>query len=265
MLLRRAPHGTGVPVPAPGRYPGATPMLKVAIAEDEPLARARLARLLRSAGCEVLAELEDGHALMAWLAGSPALDAIFLDIRMPGPSGIEVLAELPKGLPVVFVTSNPEHAVAAFEHAALDYLVKPVTSERLAKTLVRLATGTPRPAELPPPGAAQAPHRFPVKAGDGKLLLDLRKVTYFEVVDQVVWALAGGKRCRTTWTSLSEVEAAFPQTEFLRLQRHVMIRPESVLGLRTLPTGRRMVLLGEGAELEASRSAAHHLKERLGL
>lgn len=240
-------------------------MLKVAIAEDEPLARARLARLLRSAGCEVLAELEDGHSLMAWLAGAPALDAIFLDIRMPGPSGIEVLAELPKGLPVVFVTSNADHAVAAFEHAAVDYLVKPVTSERLAKTLVRLATGTPKAADSGPPSGAHSALRFPVKAGDGKLLLDLRKVAYFEVVDQVVWALAGGKRCRTAWTSLSEVEGAFPQTEFLRLQRHVMVRPEAVLGLRTLATGRRMVMLSEGLELEASRSAAHHLKERLGL
>lgn len=240
-------------------------MLKVAIAEDEPLARARLARLLRGAGCDVVAELEDGHALMAWLAGAPSLDAIFLDIRMPGPSGIEVLAELPKGLPVVFVTSNAEHAVAAFEHAAVDYLVKPVTTERLSKTLDRLSGGPSKAPEAGPPSGAHSALRFPVKAGDGKLLLDLRKVAYFEVVDQVVWALAGGKRCRTAWTSLSEVEGAFPHTEFLRLQRHVMVRPESVLGLRTLSTGRRMVMLSEGLELEASRSAAHHLKERLGL
>lgn len=239
-------------------------MLKVVLAEDEPLARARLARLLRSAGCEVLAELEDGHALMAWLAGRPQVDALFLDIRMPGPSGLEVLAEVPKGLPVVFVTSNAEHAVAAFEHAAVDYLVKPVTPERLARTLERLQPGNLKAPDASPPPSGQ--HlRFPVKAGDGKLLLDLRKVAFFEVVDQVVWALAGGKRCRTAWTSLSEVETAFPSVEFMRLQRHVMIRPEAVIGLRTLSTGRRMVMLAEGVELEASRSAAHHLKERLGL
>ena len=243
-------------------------MLKVVLAEDEPLARARLARLLRGAGCEVLAELEDGHALMAWLAESPKVDALFLDIRMPGPSGIEVLAELPKGLPVVLVTSNPDHAVAAFEHAAVDYLVKPVTPERLAKTLDRLQGSPAKSVDsgpIPAIGALANQLRFPVKAGDGKLLLDLRKVAFFEVVDQVVWALAGGKRCRTSWTSLSEVEAAFPQVEFMRLQRHLMIRPEAVIGLRTLSTGRRMVMLAEGVELEASRSAAHHLKERLGL
>ena len=242
-------------------------MLRVVLVEDEPLARVRLARLLRGAGCEVLDELETGHALMAWLAEGHRLDALFLDIRLPGPSGIEVLAELPKGLPVVFVTGNADNAVAAFEHAAVDYLVKPVTPERLARTLARLqpAVGKSDAARAPEPGPAAASLRFPVKAGDGKLLLDLRKVAFFEVVDQVVWALAGGKRCRTAWTSLSEVEAAFPQMEFLRLQRHLMIRPESVIGLRTLSTGRRMVMLTEGVELEASRSAAHHLKERLGL
>jgi DNA-binding LytR/AlgR family response regulator len=240
-------------------------MLRVVLAEDEPLARARLARLLRGAGCEVLAELEDGRALMTWLAGKPQVDALFLDIRMPGPSGLEVLAELPKGLPVVFVTSNADHAVAAFEHAAVDYLVKPVTPERLARTLERLQPGSVKAPDAAPPPAHPAPFRFPVKAGDGKLLLDLRKVSFFEVVEQVVWALAGGKRCRTSWTSLSEVEAAFPQVEFMRLQRHLMIRPEAVIGLRTLSTGRRMVMLAEGVELEASRSAAHHLKERLGL
>jgi DNA-binding LytR/AlgR family response regulator len=193
------------------------------------------------------------------------VDALFLDIRMPGPSGLEVLAELPKGLPVVFVTGNADHAVAAFEHAAVDYLVKPVTPERLARTLERLQPGSVRAPEAAPAHTQPGQLRFPVKAGDGKLLLDLRKVAFFEVVDQVVWALAGGKRCRTSWTSLSEVESAFPQVEFMRLQRHLMIRPEAVIGLRTLSTGRRMVMLAEGVELEASRSAAHHLKERLGL
>jgi DNA-binding LytR/AlgR family response regulator len=52
---------------------------------------------------------------------------------------------------------------------------------------------------------------------------------------------------------------------FLRIQRNIMLRPEAVLGLRTLPTGRKAVLLPDGAELEASRNAAHHLKEKLGL
>ncbi len=239
--------------------------LRIALVDDEPVARLRLGRLLREAGCEVLAELEDGHQLLTWLRKGQELDALFLDIALPGPSGMELLAELRDGPPVIFVTANAEHAVAAFEHQASDYLVKPVTAERLAKTLARLEGSEVRKAEVPSPSAASASTRFPVKAGDGKLLLELKRVAYFEVIDQVVWAWAGGKKFRCGWTSLSDVETAFPNVAFLRIQRNLMLRPDAVLGLRTLPTGRKAVLLADGVELEASRNAAHHLKERLGL
>ncbi len=232
---------------------------RVALADDEPLARNRLGRLLKDAGCRVLGEFEDGPSLLGWLRGKPELDVLFLDISMPGPSGMEIKVELDPAVPVVFVTANPEHAVTAFEHQALDYLVKPVTPERLAKTLARL--GAPQERSAPPP----ATHRIPVKAGDGKLLLDLKRTTHFEVLDQVVWAWAGGKRFRTAWTSLNEVEEALPQVQFLRIQRHQMIRPESVLGMRTHPTGKRTVTLPDQTELEISRSAAHELREQLGL
>lgn len=239
--------------------------LRIAIADDEPVARGRLARLLRDAGCEVAAEVEDGGALLAFMARGAPLDALFLDVRMPGASGLEILAELESPPPVVFVTSSADHAVAAFDQSAVDYLLKPVTAERLARALerieVRLATRQ-KGSEARP--HAQ-PHRFPVKAGDGKLLLDLKRCTHFEVEDQVVFAWAGGKRFRTSWTALSEVEAAFPEIAFLRIQRHLLLRSEAVLGLRTLATGRKAVMVGEGLELEVSRTAAHHLKERLGL
>ncbi|MBL0211758.1 MAG: response regulator transcription factor [Holophagaceae bacterium] len=239
--------------------------LRIALVDDEPVARMRLGRLLREAGCEVLAEFEDGRQLLAWLRDGHKPDALFLDIALPGPSGMELLAELRDGPPVIFVTSNAEHAVAAFEHRASDYLVKPVTADRLANTLARLEGFDARKADTPQPAAAAGSTRFPVKAGDGKLLLELKRVAYFEVIDQVVWAWAGGKKFRCAWTSLSDVESVFPGVAFLRIQRNIMLRPEAVLGLRTLPTGRKAVLLPDGVELEASRNAAHHLKEKLGL
>ena len=243
--------------------------LRVALADDEPVARGRLARLLRDAGCEVAAEVEDGPALLAWMVGATPVDALFLDVRMPGASGLEILAELTAPPPVVFVTSSADHAVAAFDQSAVDYLLKPVTTERLARALELLeariiAQGTPSETRPAMPLPTQA-HRFPVKAGDGKLLLELKRCTHFEVEDQVVFAWAGAKRFRTTWTALSEVEAAFKDHAFLRIQRHLLLRPEAVLGLRTLPTGRKAVMVGEGLELEISRTAVHHLRERLGL
>lgn len=243
--------------------------LRIALADDEPVARGRLSRLLRDAGCEIVAELEDGQALLDWMAEAPSLDALFLDVRMPGPSGLEVVAELKNPPPVVFVTASADHAVAAFDAAAADYLLKPVTADRLAKALDRVRNhkvpqrSGPELKALVPPAPASA--RFPVKAGDGKLLLELKRCSHFEVEEQVVFAWAGGKRFRTGWTALSEVESTFENAAFLRIQRHLLLRPECVLGLRTLPSGRRAVMVGDGLELEVSRTAVHQLKERLGL
>ena len=84
--------------------------LRVALADDEPLARTRLARLLREAGCDVRAELADGPSVLAWLQEPREVDALFLDIQMPGATGLEVAAELGDCRhcpPVVFVTAQP--------------------------------------------------------------------------------------------------------------------------------------------------------------
>lgn len=242
--------------------------LRVALADDEPLARARLARLLREAGCDVKAELVDGPAVLAWLQEPKDVEALFLDIQMPGATGLEVLAELSDCRhcpPVVFVTAHSEHAVRAFEAAALDYIMKPVSAERLAKTLARLREAAPRRVEAP----QGTPQRFPVKAGEGHVFLDLKRTTHFEVEEEVVWAWAPAQgvscRHRTAWTTLAEVEAAFPGAGLIRIQRHLLLRPEAVLGLKPLEGGRASVRVAEGLDLEVSRSVTPKIKEMLGL
>ncbi|HJW33510.1 MAG TPA: response regulator transcription factor [Holophagaceae bacterium] len=242
--------------------------LKVVVVDDEPLARERLSRLLREAGCEVVAELGDGPSLLAWLRSSPGeVDGLFLDIQMPGGSGLEVMAELPATPPVVFVTAFAEHAVRAFEAEAVDYVLKPVFADRLERCLARLRarqvptrTGPELRALMP-----AAPQRFLVKAGVGNVFLDLKKVSHFEVLDEIVWAWAGSQRFRTQWTAIADVEAAFAEGKLLRIQRHQLLRLEAVLGYRTLPGGRWKVRVSEGVELEVSRSATPRLRERLGL
>lgn len=237
--------------------------LRVALADDEPLARARLARLLREAGCEVVGELDDGPAVLAWIRKAPVPDALFLDIHMPGATGLEVMAELPERLPVVFVTAYAEHAVRAFEAAAVDYVLKPVSAERLAKSLARLRE---RPGGAAAANPALAPGtRYPAKAGDGHVFLDLRRTSHFEVEDEIVWAWCGGIRFRTGWSTLAEVEHAFPASGLLRIQRHLLLRPEAVLGLRPLDGGRAVIRVAENLELETSRTATPRLKELLGL
>ncbi len=238
-------------------------VLRVLVAEDEPVNLRRLTRLLREAGCEVVAEFEDGPSVLDWLARGEAVDALFLDIQMPGLTGLDVSADLPRPLPVVFVTAYAEHAVRAFERAATDYLLKPVTAERLAATLQRLrVTAESRlghDARTRPTG----PFRFPVKAGEGVVLVDLARTTHFLFEDDAVWAFAG-ERLRTTWKTLAEAESALG-TRVVRGHRHLLIRPEAIVGVRAGDSGRLRVRLAGGAELEVSRGAAPGLKARLGL
>lgn len=240
-----------------------TPALRVAVAEDEPMNLKRLVRLLKEAGCDVVASFEDGEGIQKWLEQQPQVDALFMDIRMPGASGLEVLRSMDLPPPVVFVTAHPEHAVEAFDEAAADYLLKPFTAQRLEKCLTRVRA---RLAQAPQPLNSHTPKvaRFPVKAGEGLVFLDLAKTTYFEVLDEVVWAHAGG-RFQTLWKALAEVEAAFPQAGLMRIHRHLLVRPECIVGIKPLWGGRLSITLQGGAALESSRGATARVKARLGV
>ncbi len=240
--------------------------MRVVLADDEPLARERLARQLKDAGCEVLAEFRNGVELLAWMRAGNACDALFLDIQMPGLNGLEVLGELSPGPPTVFVTAFSEHAVRAFDLAAVDYLLKPVFPERLEQSLRRLQAHQVRTLEQHDlKQLLRAPERIPVQAGAGHAFLELRRVSHFEVEDREVWAWSQGKRFRTEWRTLQEVEEALPQAGFLRIQRHLLLRPEAVLAMKPLLGGRTSVRVAEGVDLEVSRTATPQLKAILGL
>lgn len=241
--------------------------LKVAFAEDEPLARERLARMLAEGGCEVAGAFRNGLELLEWLRAGNRPDALFLDIQMPGLSGLELLAEVPDAPPTVFVTAFSEHAVRAFELAAVDYLVKPVFEDRLQKCLERLGqrlVPALEPAQARSLGISVT-ERFPVKAGEGHVFLEFRRVSHFEVVENVVSAWSGGRSFRTAWTALREVEEAFPAAELVRIQRHLLLRPQAVLGWKSLLGGRASVRVAEGQDLEVSRNSAPRLRKLLGL
>lgn len=240
--------------------------LRVVVAEDEALSRKRLTRLLQEAGCAVVAQFAEGRGAFEWLQRHSDVDALFLDIHMPNLDGLAILKAFGEGLPVVLTTAFPEHAVEAFDSEAMDYLLKPITASRLERALRRIETRRAPLARIPS-GFAPSSHepvRYPVNAGEGVVLVDLHKTTYFEVENEVVYAHAGA-RLRTQWTSLGEVESALPGAGLLRVHRHLLVRPEAVLGLKPSAGGRVIVRLMGGEEIEASRGGAPRLRERLGL
>lgn len=238
--------------------------LNALVVDDEPLARERMSRLLEEAGCAVAGNLANGLALMEWLHGPAEADVIFLDIQMPGPNCMEVLADSPNPPPVVFVTAFSEYAVRAFELSAVDYLLKPVFEDRLAKCLQRVRERLVRrlsPAELR--NLLPSVPRFPILAGEGEIFMELGHVTHFELSDDRVWAFRGLNKYRTRWTSLSEVEEAFPDDGLLRIQRHILLRPGMVKGFRPTTTGRIKVMVAPQVELIVSRAMTPTTRQRI--
>lgn len=240
------------------------PGLRVVVAEDEALSRKRLMRLLQEAGCQVVASFSEGRSLHDWLQTARDVEAIFLDIHMPNLDGMEILKSVRGRIPVVLTTAFSEHAVEAFDAEAVDYLLKPITASRLGRALQRIVARRPPAASARRPEVAPVHHRYPVQAGLGVVLVELAKTTHFEVENEVVWAHAGS-RLRTAWTSLAEVESAFAGVGLLRIHRHLLVRPEAVVGLKPAPGGRAIIRLQGGLEIEASRGGAPRLRERLGL
>lgn len=127
-------------------------MPRALIVEDEPLLRAELRDQLQLLwpGLQIAGEAGDGIAALALIAGQQP-DIVFLDIQMPGLNGLEVARHLPAHCQVVFVTAYAEHALAAFDAGAADYLVKPLATARLLQTVKRLQA---RGGECTPPAIA---------------------------------------------------------------------------------------------------------------
>ena len=163
------------------------------IAEDEPMLRAHLRVRLRQAWPElaVVAEAENGEQALA-LARELDPDIAFLDIRMPVKSGLEVAEQLSGDCHVVFVTAYDQYAVTAFEQGAVDYVLKPVTPERMAKVVERLKQRLDRPpadlatllAQLNARQAAGPLRWIKASLGPSMRLIPVDEVVYFHAEDK---------------------------------------------------------------------------------
>ncbi len=232
--------------------------LRILIVDDDPTARTHLECLLREMGQEQVETAESAYALLDRIRDAPP-DVVFLDIRMPGLSGLDALRALnalPQRPRVVLVSAFDEHALEAFEAAAFAYLLKPVDPGRLLRTLERLM------AE-PPSGP---PSRLALPTADRVVLLDPEQILYVQAQGDLVRVVTreGSYEVRTT---LREVAQRLPPARFLRVHRSYLVNLDHVVKLYTFFSGTMLLRLDDPnrTEIPVSRSAARFLKAILQL
>jgi len=242
--------------------------MKVLIVDDEPLARRRLASLLAGiAGVEVVGEAADGqNALVAVDHHDPEL--VLLDIRMPGIDGLEVarrLALRDEPPAVVFCTAYDEHALAAFDAEAVDYLLKPVRRERLLGALERVRRFN---GEIAAPAAStvgeakrQRSHICARVRGEMKLVA-ISAVTHFLADAKYVEVHYDGGSVLIE-DSLVSLEEEFGD-RFVRVHRNCLVARERIDGLGKNGAGETVVRLrGSGECVEVSRRNLPQLRRLL--
>lgn len=245
-------------------------MTRALIADDEP----HLAQYLHD---QLLALWPELDIILIARNGVEAAERIaeltpelaFLDIQMPGLSGLEVAQGIEGSTRVVFVTAFDEFAVQAFEHAALDYVLKPVSRERLARTVARL-----RAAATPPAGAAmaQALHQLTAaparprlryilaSQGDKTHSIDITNVRFFHADDKytVVASVDGEFLIRTT---ITELVAQLDPEQFWQVHRSTLINLAWLESTRRDDASRLFLRLrGHASELPVSRPFVHLFK-----
>ena len=266
---------------------------RILVVDDEPLARQRLQRLLAaSADCDVIVAPNGAAALDAVRRERP--DIVFLDVQMPEMDGFTVLARIdPAQRPViVFVTAFAEHALRAFDAAAVDYLVKPFDDSRFAASLARARTlVTQRRLTavvrdlVPPDGAAPAAatpraaeeveeptelelgerglERVLVRTHDRVKVIPVAAIDWIAAEGNYVRIVAG-KEHPLHRSTLAEFEARLDQARFVRVHRSAIVNLERVRELREVSRGEYAVVLADGTKLKVSRARRPRLEQLLG-
>ena len=278
-------------------------MLRVLIVDDEAPARKRLRKLLKpqidEGRLEVTGEAEDGPAALVRLA-EDAVDLLFLDIHMPEMDGFEVLERIPpdRHPVIVFTTAYDDYALRAFEANAVDYLLKPISRERLDEAIARAerlrrtpetrqdnddrlarlldwvedqaAAAQPQPAEKPPNFLEQIsiPYR------DRILIVSVDRLVSAEINEGItrLFVLAedeSGPRPRLRQHvvnyTLEQLEGSLNPDAFMRVHRSAIVRLQGIREMIPWFSGRYKLILEVDHEVIASRERSRLLKERLML
>jgi two-component system LytT family response regulator len=258
--------------------------LRVIIADDELLARQRIEDLLaRESGIEIVAMPTDGQeAVDAIRQHEP--DLVFLDVQMPGKTGVEVVREIGASeMPAtIFVTAYDRHALEAFELAALDYLVKPFDDERFEQALARarrligleqvnelrskllavLQTDDRQDSEAPGARDSRYLERISVESRGKISFVAVGDIDYITASGPYVELHAAGKT-HLVRGSIQTLEEKLDPSEFLRIHRSIIVRFPLVTALHKGGGGDYEVELKGGQRLKVSRGRREAVEQRL--
>jgi two-component system LytT family response regulator len=248
--------------------------IRAMIVDDEALARGRLRKLLAGeTDLEIVAECSNGPEAITSIRDKRP-DLVFLDVQMPEVSGFDVLRALPPETwpAVIFVTAHDQHAIAAFEVHALDYLLKPFTQARLMAAVERarqhlqardMAALNQQLAEWLKASSSEPVYlsRIAVKAGNQTLFIRVEDVDYIESAANYAVVKARGEShiLRETLTNL---EASLPPRWFLRISRSTIVNVDRIKGIQSASPGEYVVLLENGTQLMMTRGV-REVQERL--
>ena len=246
--------------------------MRALIADDEPVARRILREHLeRFPAIEIVGEAASGAEVVAEVNRLNP-DLVFLDINMPQLDGFAALKAL-KGVSapaVIFVTAHQDRAIDAFNVGAVDYLLKPIRSERLAAALARV--GANRPTLAPPaaPAAmvakpAEPLRRIAARHGSDIHMLDHAEVIAFQAEGEAVHVISTRGRFEMGSTTLRELEARLPSPEFRRIHRGAIINTNHIRKISPLTSKRWLLKMSNGSEMIVSKRMTGVIRGEIGV
>ena len=267
------------PQPVAAALPPAPPggRIRAVVVDDEPLAREELTHLLADIpAVEVIGEASNGvEALELIERERPQL--VFLDIRMPGLDGFQLVRQLGHRqitTQIVFVTAFDQYAIRAFEVSATDYLLKPVERKRL-EAAIEKAKGRLGQMDAPPSLEAllgalaerRGEHlkRIPVRRGERLGLVDTASLIYAYIADGTVYVVAGGASEATSYRTLEELEADLDPAVYMRVHRSYLANINKVTEIIPWFSGTYRLKMADKAatEIPLSRAQAKRLRRLL--
>ncbi len=249
--------------------------LRVAVVDDEPLAREGLVELLETLpAVEVAGAVADGATALAALEALRP-DALFVDVQMPGMSGFELVEaidalDLDPPPAIVFATAYDAYAIRAFDVSAIDYLLKPISSERLAQSVERVRQHVPTGArgELSSlldrvlPDRAHGVGRLIVREVGQIVVVPTREVDWIEGADYYA-KLHVGRKVHMLRETLGSLEQRLDRRRFLRIHRSAIVNLTRVRSVEAHLRGEGIAVLADGTRLRVTRARREELERSL--